>query len=655
MSYPTSTKVSIAARRPAAMNLSCSHYTTLNYGHLVPVYCSELVPGDKFHINASYFARTAPMALPTYTPTFLNLRAFFVPYRSVWNLFDNFITRSPAVINAEKKFVKTVPFIYPYYLLKLLLDHYTDNAWFADDETADGFDFVTNMHHPSQSVWNTAKQHWISSPSSHILDDDELDLQIKLSQRELFANNRLKIQLNRQGKLLLQIFHSLGYNFDTCLSENSFDGYWNHGITLDSLEEPLSALPLLAFCKCWIDWYVPQRQRMSRKSYDILTQLASGHYEGAVITEQLYSLFTDFVLYYKNDYFTSAWLEPNNPGGIVESGSVLTPIDLNRYNSNERPYHFEIGEGSSSGTVQGFVKSDANGVHTDPVSFESLQIVNRFANYIRRNNFSGFRPIERLFARFGVKNTAEQLKLSQFLTYQQKPLQVSDITSTGSVQDLGAYGGRGIFASQKPLNVNYKADEYGMIFILASIMPDNSIIDGTRRYLHHTMPFDFYTPEFDGTLFQAIGKDEFMGRINGVPTEAFDKPLSQSIFGYIPRYAEYKCSFDNVSGDFNVERYRRPILNFINPRHTFSAVTSDGSVNLWLRPNELNPVSIHAMHDQNQYDRIFRETTGYVDPFFFVFNFDVKAFRPMIPADEAVDIAGSGREYSTETNGTVMN
>ena len=72
--------VKSAVKSHSKMRLNCSHLTTLDFGQIVPLYCNELLPGDKFSINSSFFARVSPLVRPTYGDFQFKTASIFVPY-----------------------------------------------------------------------------------------------------------------------------------------------------------------------------------------------------------------------------------------------------------------------------------------------------------------------------------------------------------------------------------------------------------------------------------------------------------------------------------------------------------------------------------------------------------------------------------------------
>lgn len=70
---------------------SSNYKTTLNSGVLVPVFCDEVLPSDTFKFDMSAFARLTTQIVPTMSNVYMDFQFFFVPYRLVWEHWNNFM------------------------------------------------------------------------------------------------------------------------------------------------------------------------------------------------------------------------------------------------------------------------------------------------------------------------------------------------------------------------------------------------------------------------------------------------------------------------------------------------------------------------------------------------------------------------------------
>ena len=85
------------AINPTAINIQRSKFdrssrykTTLNAGRLVPIYVDEALPGDTFQMDMAHVIRMSTSIHPTMDNSYLEIFAFSVPFRLVWEHWKEF-------------------------------------------------------------------------------------------------------------------------------------------------------------------------------------------------------------------------------------------------------------------------------------------------------------------------------------------------------------------------------------------------------------------------------------------------------------------------------------------------------------------------------------------------------------------------------------
>lgn len=78
----------------SVFDLSHERKMSLNMGDLVPILCQEVLPGDSFRLNTEFLLRFQPMIAPVMHRVNVYTHYFFVPYRLVWDEFQDFMTGS---------------------------------------------------------------------------------------------------------------------------------------------------------------------------------------------------------------------------------------------------------------------------------------------------------------------------------------------------------------------------------------------------------------------------------------------------------------------------------------------------------------------------------------------------------------------------------
>ena len=84
----------IQVRKPRRNPFPLPHDNKLsfNMGQLVPILCQPIVPGDTWKLQASTMIRFSPMLAPIMDRVNVFTYFWFIPYRLIWNDFEDFIT-----------------------------------------------------------------------------------------------------------------------------------------------------------------------------------------------------------------------------------------------------------------------------------------------------------------------------------------------------------------------------------------------------------------------------------------------------------------------------------------------------------------------------------------------------------------------------------
>ena len=139
------------------------------------------------------------------------------------------------------------------------------------------------------------------------------------------------------------------------------------------------------------------------------------------------------------------------------------------------------------------------------------------------------------------------MQRAEFLGGGRCPVSIGEIpqtSGTDSTSDTaqGNLAGKGVAVNSTP-SFKRHFKEHGYIIGILSIMPKPSYQQGCPREYFKFSKFDFYFPEFD-----RLGEQPILER------EIFDSPKDTAsndrVFGYTPRYAEYRYAPNRVCGEF---------------------------------------------------------------------------------------------------------
>jgi len=79
----------------SVFDLSYEKKFNCDMGELIPVMCDEVVPGDNFQISNELVIRWQPLIKPILHEVNVYVHYFFVPYRLLWDQWEDFITGGP--------------------------------------------------------------------------------------------------------------------------------------------------------------------------------------------------------------------------------------------------------------------------------------------------------------------------------------------------------------------------------------------------------------------------------------------------------------------------------------------------------------------------------------------------------------------------------
>lgn len=239
------------------------------------------------------------------------------------------------------------------------------------------------------------------------------------------------------------------------------------------------------------------------------------------------------------------------------------------------------------------------------VTINELRILNALQVYKERKLRYGGRYKEYLKGFFNQSSLDARLDYPEWLGGGKLLFNVSDIAQTSQTTEASPQGnlaGKGTafgtgFAGFSHTHIYEESLIMGLIYIA----PKPCYCQGISRFdTKLNDPFDFFNPSFEHVGEQEIKKYELYG---STPDNHID-----DIFGYTPRYAEYRTWPSEVHGDF------KSSLSYWKLTRIFNDVPALNAEFVYIQPAQLN--------------RIFA-TTQEAGHILLDFWFDVKALQPM--------------------------
>lgn len=616
MSIFSTKRIKTASKDRSKINLSSHVITTNDFGFSMPIYAREVVPGDKWSINLKTFARLAPLPVPTLSSIKIINRAYYVRFRNVWKDWEAFYERRSAIgDNGTSYMVEEVPTF--------------SNADFCRVFFGNGF---TSTQKPSSRPEDTVYAKIVDQPADVTTAEQIAEWK---SHRDV-----LQFQycwdFTPLGRRVLSLFRSLGYNFNFVAND----------ITRFSL------LPLLCYCRTFYDYVLPSKYSNDELFRSIfLKQIQNGVNSFRVTLEYVVKGLFNF---YENDYFTSSWTTPFLPDSDAQTTISVSTLDYENRSDSEGSIMLTPNKMSFTPFGGAQIEGDSNGLSY--ISKYAMDSMNALYNWGIRRGLGGNKYFELIFSGFGIKLPNVLTNRCEFLGGSTQVVQISDVMSTAQTENgnqitaLGDYAGKGISYSPDG-RVSFEANDYGYVIITSQIIPETGYTQGRSREVMHIDRLDYFDGSFDCMGMQAVRNDELYSDYRDTASYQNGNIYGgnpSSIFGYVPRFTEYKCGRDLLNGDFRI-------------RHLNTGLESYHTFRLFAPPSQENPLAntlsfrqINPENNGSDFDRIFNQTDNVADHFIMEFDINVSVMRKMKSVQDSIEIDG-GQTITVDPDNNLSN
>lgn len=542
-----------------SFDLSHRNLFTAKVGELLPCAVFEMNPGDTISLDSSYFTRTAPLETAAFTRLRENVQFFFVPYSLLWKYFNSQVmnmtqtaaggdvSRVASGIVDNAVVSTQMPFI-DYRSIKVYLNSilkiYTDKKAGYEDITLNNGELRSAAsakllqllgygNFPEQNMKTYA-------PLSSTVVNNSLNLSIfRLLAYHKICNDHYTY---RQW----QPYDASLCNIDYLVPSRT--GSLNLGPSLTGLTSNNSKLKKLnmfdlRFSNLPLDYFngvLPTAQfgKESVVNLNLGNASGSGTLSGSTGSAQDDFGYGSKIRGEDGVTFGTLHLSPQNTLGSNEGTGNYSNRDV--YLSSPH-IHSISGQATISTELSGNLSILALRQATALQKFKEIQLAND-ADFVSQ-----------IEAHFGIKPKHDS-DTSIFIGGSSSMIDINPQVNQNLADWSQANAYKGAPTGSGSAKMKFTADTYGVVMGIYRCTP---VLDyahvGVDRTLLKTDASDFVIPELDSIGMQQNIQGEVIMptyyKNEGDFTDFTDTDVRLS-YGYAPRYAELKTSFDRYNGAF---------------------------------------------------------------------------------------------------------
>lgn len=548
-------------RRNVFPSLMNENRLSTDFFRITPFAVEEAYADDVWRLRAELFSRVSPLASPVMHRFDFRVYWFFVPYRIVWDHYEDFFSGmtlsqadGPRLHDAAPKITfKNNGFAFAW--LKTLSDYMdmkigldpTDMATFDALSLAKAAalhpDGLTVSQLPYRCYQQIINDYFIGAslagPNEFDKGDDPLTISVSGSEEEGFDDEAA-------ARELVKIRYKS----------------WNQDYFTSALPRPQRGPDVNAFDGGSID---PESLSIQGTGSVAVNVPAYTNYSFAIpgLSVEYDSIAAAILAnpsVFGFDNAAAAQYFVNQQGDAltrlpVESSGGFQSGDNNRFltvnlESTPTPVTFTV-RARTAGNLTGSSIASKLSISGDgeaaipAVTVEELRTRMQLQQWCERENLANGagkgRYKQSLYAHWGVTGGDGRLQRAEFIGGSKQPLMINEVSQLSAPTDddpLGQLAGQGV-SSSAGRGYRYRVPEHGMIIGLLCVTPRTAYMQGLRKFWKKFDRLDFYYPEFAHIGEEPIYYRELLNNgFNG-----------DDVFGYNLRNADLKARVDTVHGD----------------------------------------------------------------------------------------------------------
>ena len=599
-------------------NLSNTTCFDVEQGWLVPTAVYDCVPGDRFNLGSQALIRTTALVKPAFT---VNLQAksasFFVAYRTIWKAFEDFFSGGRSgnakiplpVFNINDELLQYS--IFDYFGLPCV----SSNP--VNTKNPDTTEYINALYLLAYlKIWND----YFRNPSLDV-EIDVLNLTIYKPNDDTaydFSRHTVPFDFIHNGISYIGASVTIFLRWCFGLISNTFS---LSNLTLDVINSNSPNPP---------EW---QQRKYSRPALvnlprDLFTSaLPTASSSNPVSLGVTGNISITSIGGIGNSPLKHSLSEPLSGLGLTTKKDTVGLSTLNKGTLGLKvadSIEFIVGSPSTDNMMSSLYISNrdiARGLSVETSGGFSSGIYPRELRLVfgldlkqQIRNLSGNRYQDLLKAFYGVTTRDYRLNLAEYIGGSRYPIYTSEVLQTSETSNtpLGDQAGHAI-GSGNSSHGSYFVEELGCILNLFWINSENVYAQELRRDWRKFSINDYFFPMFEKLGDQELLQEEICYTIKPKATLSMS---NSRIFGFVPRYSEYKFYNNTVKGGF------RGNYRYWSQARFFRSDSNE--VMLYLNSSFIKPNTV-------TFNRIFQtiDNDYTLKPYQVKFVNNTIAFRPM--------------------------
>lgn len=662
------------------------HLTTFGVNTFKPTLAFEVSSNERIEVDCSQRTLLAPLVGPTFGDFKIKSHAFFVPWRLVYPSFNDYFSSSADVSSFSDIENFSIRDFFSWAQMEDIDSASTDVSSVQEFFKERGESvLLRSSNYSSLDAMRKAAQAE-SSKLSRQFDFHFASWFVDPSNSNVFNVTLVGFNFSANGRMVWNCFESLGYalpSFRSYIGVRNNPGallYWSTTLPSNVTESSLkvyisddtsvfSSWPILSLARVFYDFIYPSRYIEQEQ----LSWLFQGNFSGlnkTFVEDVFPSIFKIFRVFYEDDFYTSLWANLNQP-----AAGALLPSNKLRFNRGDvtqtgKVFGEEV-DSSTSSVSQNSSSAMVSGTDYSHLTNYGLMWLERFSDFITRNNLGGSRFREYMRAHFGyVTKEQRDYNCCTHIKSWSSNVSINSVQNTASSQEaiLGERGAVGDSSGSE--RFVFDTPENGIIIVLTAIVPVIGYYQGRSPWCETLRDkFDLFISEYDDVQFDSVPYSQVSALQRSLDdmfqllTNSGDPSTRLTrTFGFAPRYStRYKVGRDWLTGDFGLGSRNTGLDSF----HTFRDVFySRGS--LLDNQSSIAPSTLvldgRFLTADNQYQRIFAATGALndgeyemQDSFFSFFTYMVTRKNSMRSLSDSIPLFDKdGRDVTMPYEGSQL-